>query len=53
MISITDVVAVIGLCITAFKIGYVIGKNSRKKIAAYKYILFYIYNKKQNVVHKI
>ena len=34
MISITDVVAVIGLCITAFKTGYVIGKNS-KKIAAY------------------
>ena len=27
MISITDVVAVIGLCITAFKTGYVIGKN--------------------------
>ena len=31
MISITDVVAVIGICITAFKTGYVIGKNSRKK----------------------
>ena len=31
MISITDVVAVIGLCITAFKTGYVIGRNSIKK----------------------
>ena len=31
MISITDVVAVSGICITAFKAGYVIGRNSRKK----------------------
>ena len=30
MISITDVVAVIGICITAFKTGYVIGKIAEK-----------------------
>ena len=40
MISITDVVAVIGLCITAFKTGYVIGKNSRKKEPPILHILF-------------
>ena len=42
MISITDVVAVIGLCITAFKTGYVIGKNSRKNIL----LLIMLYVKK-------
>ena len=31
MISIADLVAVISLCFTAFKIGYHIGKNNIKK----------------------
>lgn len=51
MISITDVVAVIGLCITAFKTGYVIGKNSRKNSRLY--YTFCLANNKQNVVQTI
>lgn len=31
MISISDLIAVLSLCYTTFKIGYFIGKNSIKK----------------------
>ena len=31
MISIEDLVAIIGLCLTAIKLGFLLGKNDTKK----------------------